>query len=79
MDHLLLHLNNRVQETEEALIKWTLAVKWDDDFIAEFSETDPDVAQVYRDWKAFDQEKVDYFQDAMIDLQDKRNRRLQES
>lgn len=79
MDHLLLHLTNRIQETEEAIIKWTSAVKRDNDFIAEFTETDPNVAQIYREWKAFDQEKVDYFQDVMIDLQDKRNRRLQVS
>ena len=68
IDCLLDHLNNRIQETEEAIAKWTAAIERDDDFIVEFSVSDPEVAQIYRDWKVFDQDKETLFQGVLHTL-----------
>jgi hypothetical protein len=76
MDYLVKHLDERIQETEEAIAKYSNAVARDERFIIEFSETSPETAQIYRDWKIFNQEKVDYFQEVLQDLQNRLARRI---
>jgi hypothetical protein len=69
MDYLVKHLNERMQETEEAIAKYSDAVARDERFIIEFDKTSPETAQFYRDLKIFEQEKVNYFQEVLQDLQ----------
>lgn len=75
MDHLIEHLQTRIKETEEATAKYSVAVERSREFIVEFQETDPDTAQIYRDWEAFEQKKVEYFQSVLKDLQDRLTQR----
>ncbi len=69
MDYMQLHLETNITEAQEAITKFTNSIKGCDTLIEEFTSTDPLTAQIYWGWKIFHQEKLDYFQQRMEDLQ----------
>lgn len=75
MDYQKLHLEERIVEAQAAIAKFTASAAQDDAFVAEFQETDPATAEIYRGWKKFHLEKIAYFQNVMQDLNSRLERR----
>ena len=73
MSNLKVHIKKRIVETQEAITRYALAIAQDDRLIFEFCESDPNVAQRYREWEKFDLEKLSYFQKAKSDLEEEIN------
>lgn len=66
-DYLELHLTEQIALAQEAIAKYTARAERDQEFITEFQETDPETAEIYRNWKVFNLEKVTYFQERLQD------------
>lgn len=75
-DYLAIHLDEMITQAKAAIAKWTAAVERDECFIAEFQETDPATAEIYRGWRVFDLEKVTYFQELLRDAAARLEKRI---
>jgi hypothetical protein len=70
-DYQELHLIESITDAKEAIAKYTGRAEQDQEFITEFQETDPATAEIYRNWKVFNLEKVSYFQNRIIELSER--------
>lgn len=66
-----LYIETAISEAQEAIERFTLRLKQSQEFEAEFEQSDPETAQIYRDWEDFYHEKLDYFQLRLVELQGK--------
>ena len=69
IDHFEQHLLERIDEAEAAIAKYIAAVEYDDYLTLQFIDTDPATAQIYQDWKRFNQDKVTLFKAELQTLQ----------
>jgi hypothetical protein len=60
--------NHDIENAKDAIEQLTANIAVDTAFVAEFSETNPDVAQFYRDWIVDHQRRLQYFQDRYAKL-----------
>lgn len=56
------HYQEEIAKTQEAITKFTHSLKQAQEFVAEFAQSSPETAQIYRDWADFYHNKLNFFQ-----------------